>query len=94
MRKTTRTPIVHCPQCNHAFNAATNVDGIASPNPGDLSVCIGCGCALEFGQGYSLKALSAAELEQIRQEDPEAFATLQTTIERIKNKRAYRIYVD
>jgi hypothetical protein len=49
-----RLPRSQCPHCGQRLNAAI-AEGLPKPAPGDLSVCIGCGEAVQFGPKLSLK---------------------------------------
>ena len=48
----TAQPDFACPRCGYACNAATGLgpDGEAHvPHAGDISLCLRCGCPMEFG---------------------------------------------
>lgn len=60
-----RVPESCCPACGRRADAATAVDGSgAMPSPGDVTVCIGCGDALTFGEGLVLEPLRWEGLDQ------------------------------
>lgn len=49
----------HCPVCNHKLNAMMNTgDEIGAPEPGDISVCDGCGGYLIFNSEFNLTSPS------------------------------------
>lgn len=49
-----------CPVCLNKLDAASNDDaGTRGPIAGDITVCLYCGVALEFGAGMAIKRLSA-----------------------------------
>lgn len=58
-----------CPNCGKVMDAATAVDGSgAVPQEGDVSVCLYCGEALQFGPDLDLERLdwSRLDAEEIR----------------------------
>ncbi|HEY1878489.1 MAG TPA: hypothetical protein VGG68_01005 [Caulobacteraceae bacterium] len=53
----TRLPIDHCPYCGKPHDSATNADpgrDERPPEPGDASMCIGCGSMLIFDDDLKL----------------------------------------
>jgi hypothetical protein len=89
MSKKFRMPESSCPNCGHAFNAATSMDG-ASPGVDDLTVCIGCGEILKFSQELIPVKLDDGELEQWRQEEPEGYAELMRVATAIQSTKSDR----
>lgn len=58
-------PDCACPTCHKVADRATAVDGNQkAPEPGDITVCLGCGEALSFGPGLSLGKLRWEDLDQ------------------------------
>jgi hypothetical protein len=52
----------NCPTCGKAFNAATNaLDDDETPEPGDWTMCLGCGEVLAFDATLKPRALTEAE---------------------------------
>jgi len=43
-----------CPTCGEQLDAATPIDGEATPTEGDLSICLYCGEIMEFAEGMKL----------------------------------------
>ncbi len=74
--KTIRVPKSNCPNCGHSLDSCSDVSGIASPSPGDVSVCIRCGEFLEFDDRMLMKSLPASKLLQLQLADPVAFGYL------------------
>ena len=54
-------PASRCPECSYEMDAATICDEdakkVTRPKPGDVSVCIKCGAALEFAENMTLRLL-------------------------------------
>ncbi|MBD3882110.1 hypothetical protein IFO70_10105 [Phormidium tenue FACHB-886] len=74
--KTIRVSKTPCPWCGYEIDSHTEAFGIASPSPGDLSVCVKCHGFLQFGKKFALQKLEQSELVQIMAEDPDAYADL------------------
>lgn len=55
----------YCPGCGKRIDAATSIDGEASPTPGDVTVCAFCASVLMFEPGLSLRRVSDQELAQL-----------------------------
>lgn len=51
--KTTETGVHPCPQCGAPNDMATSWGGDDSPEPGDVSLCVGCGTVLVFNDDMS-----------------------------------------
>lgn len=67
-----------CPQCNYKLDAATVANGDdRMPDPGDHSVCINCGQVLKYEADLRLRKATAAEIREIMEEAPEAWATIE-----------------
>lgn len=54
---------MNCPDCGHRIlgHAATDADP-GPPQRGDLSVCMGCGGWMVFGDRQEIRSLSEAEI--------------------------------
>lgn len=53
--KTFRLEVQLCPKCGYTLDAATKVEGTkGAPEPGDLTVCLGCASVLQFGPELKL----------------------------------------
>lgn len=56
MSRTTRHQATTCPSCGEALDASTAVsDPDATPEAGDISLCIQCATPLEYGPGLVLR---------------------------------------
>ena len=53
---------------------------IPQPSPGDLCVCFGCGCGLEFGPALELLPLRAAVIAALDPDEADAFRRTQLTV--------------
>jgi len=64
-----------CPGCGEILNGASFVgEGAdASPNPGDITVCIGCGEIIAFADDLTLRGLTDEEMIEIAA-DPDILA--------------------
>lgn len=51
-----------CPVCGRPNDRLTNPDRSGPPEPGDITVCIGCYSVLEFGEGLTLSAIPVSDL--------------------------------
>lgn len=51
-----------CPVCGHLLDAATPVDGVGRPGPGDVTVCIECLSCLRYTDDMQLRFTLLAEL--------------------------------
>jgi hypothetical protein len=66
-----------CPHCGHRLNAASRLSGpVPKPVPGDMTICFGCGEALQFDRRLRLTKITAAEIAAL---DPDERAELQQT---------------
>ena len=59
-----------CPACGFEADAASQAvqddePGTAVPKPGDLSLCVHCGVALQFGDALQLHILTDDEREEL-----------------------------
>lgn len=59
---TKRLPPAFCPYCFTLLDAATNMESVEPPRPGDYTVCIECCGVLTFGDDMSIKAASLMDL--------------------------------
>jgi Zn ribbon nucleic-acid-binding protein len=60
LEKTHRMPPQMCLRCGHHFDAASGMNDVVAPQPGDLSVCIKCGHAMAFTK-RGLRELTKSE---------------------------------
>jgi len=79
-------PDDNCPKCSKFINAATAVEGDSRPEPGDVTVCIGCSGMLQYDSNMKLKELSLQELasmdDEARTELLKAVAIVQSMMRR------------
>jgi hypothetical protein len=69
MPKETRVPECKCPNCGAGVDAATNLFGKGGPEPGDISICLYCGCLMKFKDDMMLRRLTGAELIEVLKDD-------------------------
>jgi hypothetical protein len=62
--KETRLPLSHCLSCGRELDAATSLHG-ATPNSGDITVCMKCGHVMAFADDLTVRALTDAEMYDI-----------------------------
>jgi len=65
-----------CPCCYARLNASSPINTIGKPDPGDVTVCAYCGCALQFDEHRRLIWVTPAEMEAMRAKDPGAWDDL------------------
>lgn len=76
-----RLPVDHCPACNKPLDAAASISGEdVGPQPGDVTLCIGCGTFLEYGEDMRLMLLTDAHKDEISAEDLDRLEEIQTMI--------------
>lgn len=63
---------VSCPQCGGPLDAASQVIGMATPTPGDLTLCWHCGTFLIFDEPPVVHAMTDAELAGLDDHEYEA----------------------
>lgn len=70
-------PISTCPHCGYSMDRAAPVgDDAGAPDPGDTSICFGCGEILIFDEQLTLRAMTRLEMRRLHVDDPEAWDTL------------------
>src|SRR4051812_16227606 len=60
----TRVAPSPCPNCGHVLDAATSESALP-PEPGDITVCVGCSTILVFEDGMKLALPSPALLDEL-----------------------------
>lgn len=75
MRKI-RTSETACPWCGYLLDGCANPYDLASPNSGDLSVCIKCAGLLELDRNLCPQKLELHTLLQIYLKEPQAYEML------------------
>jgi hypothetical protein len=79
---TPRVPVTRCPHCGQKLDAASVLQGeVPLPEPDDLTVCFGCGEALQFDAKLRLRKMTAAELAALA---PDEAAELRQTQQAIR----------
>ncbi len=79
--KVTEHQKTNCPGCGLRLNAAgAPLVPDASPNPGDLCVCLGCGQPLRYGPELELVALSTQDLARLERIEPETVRALRAMV--------------
>lgn len=60
-------PESRCLNCGHAMNAVGTADlnDIALPSPGDVTVCIRCGAVMMLDENLRLRGMSDAEMDEL-----------------------------
>ena len=58
----TRTPDCACVNCGRVVDAATSVGSEASPDPGDVTICLYCGHLMAFTDALTLRDLNDQEI--------------------------------
>lgn len=77
-RTETRTPLARCSSCGRPINSQSNPhDEI--PQPGDVTICIGCGHVMVIDGDGSVREMTLEEAVEITRDD-----VLQAEIKRIK----------
>jgi hypothetical protein len=83
-----RLPPKKCPHCGYLVTAASAMRGpTPMPKPGDLSVCFGCGEALQFDRRLRLAKITAAELAALGRREAAEFHRVQREVRRFLETR-------
>lgn len=81
---------IGCPYCGMVLDDATLATGPNEiPSPGDISICFGCGGALEYDSGLRLQVISHETLETMEALEPwlkEQFEDAKTAIRQYRGK--------
>jgi hypothetical protein len=75
-------PSDSCPTCSHRLDSATPLpnQGNCRPRPGDLTVCVKCGEALEYTEAMFLKIATVSHLMGLPSEQQAAMSKAQKLI--------------
>jgi len=87
MDKTHEVPTTTCPKCGVLVDMATNTEGVAAPGADDFSICFTCATICRYNDDMTLREASRADLNLIKNDQPEDFKTLlhvQTEIKRFR----------
>jgi hypothetical protein len=84
-----KTPVTSCPTCCKVIDAATGLNA-KFPEPGNLSVCVGCGTMLQYDEGLALKKLNEEQLAVIKAYDPSIHQVLVGISNHFKQQRALK----
>jgi hypothetical protein len=81
---TPRLPLSRCPHCGAKHDAASVLQQgeIPQPQPGDFSVCFGCGEVLTYDRRLRLQRVAASTLAAM---EPEEAANLRETQEAVRS---------
>jgi hypothetical protein len=60
-----KVPVSVCLGCGKRMDGATAIDHRKAPAPGNITICIGCGHIMAFGDDMRLRALTDAEMIEI-----------------------------
>jgi RNase P subunit RPR2 len=74
--KTSEMKETNCPVCKLTLDRATAVSTDASPNEGDLTVCLGCGTRHRYTAEFDLVPLTRDELNEMKEKEPAEFEEL------------------
>jgi hypothetical protein len=76
-----RFKLTRCPHCGHRLNACSTLGEDRPPNPGDLSVCMGCGQVVRFGPKLKLQRVPASVIAALL---PDERAELQEVLDKVR----------
>ena len=88
--KTTRTPLNRCLECGYIIDAATETPDNPTerpPRPGDIAVCIACGCVHLFADDLTLRKPNDEEWLEIA-DDPSVVMS-RAAVARYNRDRSY-----
>ena len=60
-----RVPMSECLGCGKRMDGATGVDHRSRPQPGNITVCIGCGHIMAFADDMRMRNLTDEEMHDI-----------------------------
>lgn len=78
-----KVPPGTCPACGALHDGAANTTGQGAPEPGDLSICIRCGAAAQYGPGLALLRLSRLDILALPADAQEHITALQAVQKRV-----------
>ena len=70
------------------MDRASAVESGAKPSEGDLSICFGCGAALQFDAGLRHRLVTLSELQALAREDPDTLKQLDAARQQVVRLRA------
>lgn len=80
--KTTKLPASRCPLCGLESNAASSPEG-ATPDPGDITICMHCAGLLVFTDDMRLRTATNAEIAELPRSAALKVRTYQTAVENL-----------
>lgn len=84
---TSQTIYQTCPNCRAVLDAATSIDSIATPTPGDVSICFRCATALAYDGELKLRPATRADLDKYTPDQLQLMRDAQAVIaQRIMNE--------
>ena len=71
-----------CPACGKVLDADSPIGHQSTPDPGDVSICVGCHVVLQYVRDADTGALHRAVMpaEEIERMPPEQRSTLETVL--------------
>lgn len=76
--------VVPCPVCSAPIDSASQLKGMDTPSPGDLTLCFACTALLMFDQPPALHAMTDAELAGLEDDEYEALRFAKQQLEAFK----------
>lgn len=88
--RTTRTPPSHCLDCGYAINAGSPTPDFpnASPEPGDVAICLKCAHLMVYADDLTVRALTGDEVVEVAG-DPEIVRAVNAIAELNKRERQH-----
>ena len=76
-----------CHSCFKLYEAHSDLNGESKPQPGDFSICIGCGAFSKFDDDMKLVALTETDM-QLLEKEPEMLMQMQQCAFLIRQRNA------
>jgi hypothetical protein len=73
-------PAARCPVCEQSNDAATSVSHYGRPAPGDITVCLNCGCVLTYTGELQLRRMTREQIEALPKDNFADVSRVQTAI--------------
>ena len=77
-----------CPTCGYAMDRASASDGDHKPSESEISLCFGCGAALQFDANLRPRLVTLSDLQALAREDPDMLRKLEAAHREIMRLRA------
>lgn len=62
---TTRLPADYCPWCGYLIDAASPLEGKATPKPDDITICLSCGSILQFDFNLKIQKITDQKVREV-----------------------------